>query len=144
MATFDDKSIFGKRESIDASAEPKKELDEELLEEDTIEEDQEEQEEELSLDEDDSLDAKVIGEELVESDKVRKTREKREAKEKKLAEKQYNKMVKNHRKAMKKNPENIKRYDTDPEKGLPDEVVDRRILDNLVNVTKKGLRNLER
>ncbi len=138
MATFDDKSIFGKRESIDASAEPKKELDEELLEEDTIEEDQEELEEELSLDEDDSLDAKVIGEELVESDKVRKTREKREAKEKKLAEKQYNKMVKNHRKAMKKNPENIKRYDTDPEKGLPDEVVDRRILDNLVNVTKKG------
>lgn len=138
MATFDDKSIFGKRESIDASAEPEKELDEELLEEDTIEEDQEELEEELSLDEDDSLDAKVIGEELVESDKVRKTREKREAKEKKLAEKQYNKMVKNHRKAMKKNPENIKRYDTDPEKGLPDEVVDRRILDNLVNVTKKG------
>ena len=47
-------------------------------------------------------------------------------------------MVKEHQKAMKKNPESIKRYETDVEKGLPEEIIEKRILDNLVNVTRKG------
>lgn len=53
-------------------------------------------------------------------------------------------MVKEHQKAMKKNPESIKRYETDVEKGLPEEIIEKRILDNLVNVTRKDLLNQER
>lgn len=142
MATFDDKSIFSRRE-VKEETKPASEEQEELLEEnqeETIDEETSDGlEVEPSSEEDVSeIDAKVIGEELIESETVRKQREKKEKKEKKLADKAYAKMVKTHRKALKKNPENIKRYDTDIEKGLPDEIVEKRILDNLVNVTKKG------
>lgn len=138
MATFDDKSIFRRRE------EPQDYNEEEALEENLEEEDETEepfeQEEVLEEQEDleDENDARVIGEEYVESEKAKKLREKKEKKEKRLEQKQYKLMVKNHRKSMQKNPENIKRYDTDPENGLPDEIVERRILDDLVNKTKKG------
>lgn len=140
MATFDDKSIFSRRE---VKEEPKPEADEtdEIEDEEILEEEVQDESEpqEDSLDDDTALDdAKVIGEELIESETVRKQREKREKKEKRLAEKQYALMVKNHRKSLKKNPENIKRYDTDIDKGLPDEIVEKRVLDNLVNATKKG------
>lgn len=135
MATFDDKSIFTKNEETKENKKSKKEpkvLEEVALE---VEEPLEEKEAILETHHDSAV---VIGEELVESEKVRKARERREEKERKLQEKAHQKMVKQHRKAMKKNPENIKRYDTDPENGLPNEVVERRILDELVNVTKKG------
>ncbi len=137
MATFDDKSIFGKREEKEKTepvVEDAEELEEEALE-DSEEDDEEVVEEPM---EDDEVDAKVIGEETVESELVRKQREKREKKEKKHADKECRKLVKKHQKAMKKNPESIKRYDTDIENGLPDEIVEKRVLDNLVNVTKKG------
>ncbi|MDE7105845.1 MAG: HAD-IC family P-type ATPase, partial [Anaeroplasmataceae bacterium] len=135
-------SIFSKRE---VKEKPESELNdtEELTEEEVLDEEAVEEEiateEEIVDDEQPSpKEAKVIGEELIESETVRKQREKREKKEKKLADKQYSRMVKAHRKALKKNPENIKRYDTDMQKGLPDEIVEKRILDNLVNETKKG------
>ncbi|MBD5391015.1 HAD-IC family P-type ATPase [bacterium] len=140
MATFDDKSIFSRRDK--EKVEPK----EAESKEEPTENQEEHPTEDVSLEKDDltlstkesSEEEKIIGEELIESDTVRKHREKREKKAKKLADKQYALMVKNHRKAMKKNPENIKRYDTDAEKGLSDEIVEKRVLDNLVNVTKKG------
>ncbi|MCM1130196.1 MAG: HAD-IC family P-type ATPase [Anaeroplasma bactoclasticum] len=140
MATFDDKSIFTRRETKEKSipeTQDTTELEEEVLDQEEI---QDEKEEDVVLDEDEEslVEAKVIGEELIESETVRKAREKREKKEKKIAERQYAKMVKQHRKSLKKNPENIKRYDTDIEKGLPDDVVEKRVLDNLVNATKKG------
>ncbi|MDE6661344.1 MAG: HAD-IC family P-type ATPase, partial [Anaeroplasmataceae bacterium] len=142
MATFDDKSIFSKRaneEEKTPEAEKAKELEKEEILEAEDQDEVEEQKEVIEPNDSDSEDhTKVIGEELIESESVRKAREKREKKEKKLAEKNYAKMVRKHRKQLKKNPENIKRYDTDIEKGLPDEVVEKRILDNLVNVTKKG------
>ncbi|MDE7264192.1 MAG: HAD-IC family P-type ATPase [Anaeroplasmataceae bacterium] len=141
MATFDDKSIFSRREIKEEAKSSASEEKEELLEENQEEILEEEASEEIQTDvssDDSSIDAKVIGEELIESETVRKQREKKEKKEKKLADKAYAKMVKNHRKTLKKNPENIKRYDTDMEKGLPDEIVEKRVLDNLVNVTKKG------
>ncbi len=133
MATFDDKSIFSRREL---------EKEEKVLEEETQLEETNEEEESLeeveTISEELTDEIKVIGEEFIESETARKIREKKERKEKKNQEKEYNKMVKKHRKSMKKNPENIKRYDTDIEKGLPDEIVEKRILDNLINVTKKG------
>ena len=136
MATFDDKSIFNKKENVKAKEKPKTEAEEELeIAEEVLEENLNVEETETLEEE---VDAKVIGEELIESETVRKHREKREKKQKRIEEKNYNKMVKKHRKAMRKNPENIKRYDTDAEKGLPEEVVEKRILDNLVNTTKKG------
>jgi|GluameStandDraft_1065615.scaffolds.fasta_scaffold01392_31 cation-transporting ATPase E len=136
MATFDDKSIFGKKEEKEKKkpeAEILEEEEEQVLEEIDEEEDLEEAE---NLDEE--IDAKVIGEETIESELVRKQREKREKKEQKLADKRYRRLVKEHQKAMKKNPESIKRYETDVEKGLPEEIIEKRILDNLVNVTRKG------
>ncbi|MDE5546168.1 MAG: HAD-IC family P-type ATPase [Anaeroplasmataceae bacterium] len=143
MATFDDKSIFSKRE-VKEEPKPKKEKTEELEDEEILN-DEVQSENEEHVDTLDSVEsgesvkeAKVIGEELIESESVRKAREKREKKEKRIAEKQHAKMVKKHRKALKKNPENIKRYDTDITQGLPDEVVEKRVLDNLVNATKKG------
>lgn len=130
MANFDDNSIF-KRNTKPEQLEENEELDDAVQEEVAdIDED--------SLEEENTIAAKVIGEEFVESEKARKLREKKEKREKKLQDKQYAIMVKNHRKAMKNNPENIKRYDTDIENGLPDAVVDKRILDNLVNTTKTG------
>ena len=135
MATFDDKSIFGKKEEKEKKkpeAEILEEEEEQVLEEIDEEEDLEEAE---NLDEE--IDAKVIGEETIESELVRKQREKREKKEQKLADKRYHRLVKEHQKAMKKNPESIKRYETDVEKGLPEEIIEKRILDNLVNVTRK-------
>ncbi len=141
MATFDDKSIFKKREEPQPDS---KEVEEETEEESTDEEFSIELDEQLTDEEapqdidDDDASARVIGEELVESEKAKKLRQKKEKKQKKLEDKQYQLMVKNHRKAMKKNPENIKRYDTDAETGLPEEIVERRILDELTNKTKQG------
>lgn len=54
----------------------------------------------------------------------------------KKLEKSKAKMVKKHRRNMAKNPEKLLRYDTDPQMGLSQEIVDKRILDNLVNATK--------
>ena len=131
MATFDDKSIFFKKEENNNP-----DVEEEMK----IDERKEIAEEEINDDNstNDDFTAKIISEEFVESAQAKKNREKQEKKDKKLQEKQRKKMIRNHRKAMKKNPENIKRYDTDIENGLPDEVVERRFLDELVNATKKG------
>ena len=134
MATFDEKSIFGKRED---------ENEEVVVEQEQQEAEQDEEEDaqgEVKITEpafwDDSI--RVVGEDFVESERARKERLKREKKEKKLQDKEYNSMVKAHKKALKTNPENIKRYESDPTKGLPNEIVEKRVLDELVNVTKKG------
>ena len=136
MATFDEKSIFGRRVETE---EVKEEITEEVEEETQIEEMDEEVTEikipEPSF-ENDSV--RVVGEDFVESERARKERLKREKKEKRLQEKEYNAMVKAHKKALKNNPENIKRYESDPDRGLPTEIVEKRVLDELVNVTKKG------
>ncbi len=144
MATFDEKSIFGRRnetqnetDEVLNEEELEQELDDEAIEDTPTEEEiptGEVEEEDSSLD----SETRVIGEEYVESEKARKTREKNEKKAQHLEEKQYKIMLKHHRKAMEKNPENIKRYDTDIEKGLPDDVVERRVMDDLVNKTRKG------
>ena len=136
MATFDEKSIFGRRVETE---EVKEEITEEV-EEETQTEEMDEEVTEIKISEpsfeNDSV--RVVGEDFVESERARKERLKREKKEKRLQEKEYNAMVKAHKKALKNNPENIKRYESDPDRGLPTEIVEKRVLDELVNVTKKG------
>lgn len=65
---------------------------------------------------------------------------KKQEKEKRLEEKRLlkakNKMIKQHRKAIAKNPEKLIRYETDIQMGLSNEIVEKRILDNLVNDSK--------
>ena len=102
MATFDDKSIFNKN-----SEESKDESVEEVEQEENIEETEElldDEFESYSEELDQLYSAKVIGEEFVESEKARKLRLKNEKKEQRIQERQHSLMVKNHRKAMKKNP----------------------------------------
>lgn len=138
MANFDDKSIFTKKQNENASLKNKEEKEDEalsVLTEELKDETVLEEKTELPVEEEK---VKIIAEETVESDKDRKIREKREKKETRLQEKERQKMIMVHRKALKKNPENIKRYDTDPQSGLPDDIVEKRVFDNLVNSSKKG------
>lgn len=46
------------------------------------------------------------------------------------------KMTRKHRRNIAKNPEKLIRYETDPEQGLSNEIVEKRVLDNLVNDCK--------
>ena len=148
MANFDDKSIFQKKKNNQKTVKEETDALEELTTElnndpepttSNTEETKEEVKEQTEPTPAPVIDrARVIAEERVETEKERKLREKQEAKDKKIEEKNREKMIKEHRKALKKNPENIKRYDTDIEYGLPGEVVEKRILDNVVNVSKKG------
>ena len=142
MATFDEKTIFEKKEDSNPSNSVSKKENtpvEEPIKEELLESDNSEAVlEKASSIANEVAGVKVIGEEYVESVNARKERLKREKKERILQEKAHKQMVKNHRKNMKINPENIKRYDTDPEMGLPTEIVDKRVLDELTNTTKKG------
>lgn len=148
MASFDDKTIFGKKENRKSSAVSEEEALEELqgdLAEDVELQESEEasasiehSSEELEMFSEPGSNTKVIGEDYIESEKEKKLRLRRENKEKILQEKAREQMIKNHRKEMKKNPEIIKRYETDPNKGLPNEIVEKRVFDNLVNTSKKG------
>lgn len=148
MASFDDKTIFGKKENrksnIVSEEEALEELQGDLVEDVELQESEEasasieHSSEELEMFLEPGSNTKVIGEDYVESEKEKKLRLRREGKEKILQEKAREQMIKNHRKAMKKNPEIIKRYDTDPNKGLPNEIVEKRVFDNLVNTSKKG------
>lgn len=72
----------------------------------------------------------------IKSAKEQKKIEKEQKAEEKKLLKAKNKMVKQHRKAIAKNPEKLIRYETDPQMGLSQEIVDKRILDNLVNDSK--------
>lgn len=65
--------------------------------------------------------------------KDKKKLEKQTIKEEKLLAKRKAKMVKVHRKSLRKNPDNLIRYNTDPAKGLSLEIVEKRVLDNLTN-----------
>ncbi|MGM9969963.1 MAG: HAD-IC family P-type ATPase [Anaeroplasma sp.] len=56
-------------------------------------------------------------------------------KESKRIKKEREKLIKKHRKSLNKNPSKLVRYDTDPEFGLPKDVVDARTIDGLVNET---------
>lgn len=78
----------------------------------------------------------ILEEVNVLSIKERKRQERMKKREAKLLEKAKNRMVRKHRKAIKNNPEKLIRYETNPEFGLPNEVVDKRVLDCLVNDTK--------
>ena len=57
-------------------------------------------------------------------------------KNRKKEDKQIAKFVKKHRKQIKKNPGTLIRYNTDPNNGLSQDIVDKRILDDLVNDSK--------
>lgn len=137
MANFDDKSIFTKKQNENASLKNKEEKEDEalsVLTEELKDETVLEEKTELPVEEEK---VKIIAEETVESDKDRKIREKREKKETRLQEKERQKMIMVHRKALKKNPENIKRYDTDPQSGLPDDIVEKECLIIWSTVRKK-------
>lgn len=76
----------------------------------------------------------IVKEEIeVKSLKEKKRLEKEKIQEEKKLLKAKNKMIKKHRKAIAKNPEKLIRYETDPQMGLSTEIVEKRILDNLVN-----------
>lgn len=79
---------------------------------------------------------KVLQQIELQSEKDKKKAEKQAIKDKKKAERAQAKFVKAHRKAIAKNPGTLTRYDTDPEKGLSQDIVDARVLDNLVNDAK--------
>lgn len=79
----------------------------------------------------------IVKEEIeIQSLKEQKRQEKLKLKEEKKLAKAKVKMIKNHRKSMLKNPEKLIRYETDVQMGLSEEIVDKRILDNLVNDAK--------
>ncbi len=139
MANFDEKNIFAKKQNpvsepaekpVEEQPSVKEETPEPVSEEPSV------SETETTSESDESM--TVIGEELLESEKLQKKRERQAAKEKKLQEKTREKMIQTHRKELKKNPENIKRYETDVESGLPDDIVEKRVFDNLLNTSKKG------
>jgi len=62
--------------------------------------------------------------------------ERKNKKEARKFEKAKQNMMKKHRRKINKNPEKLIRYDTDPKMGLSNEIVEKRMLDNLVNYTK--------
>lgn len=96
----------------------------------------EDQEEKFDMNETNSSEQNksIIREEIeVQSLKEQKRQEKEKKSEEKKLAKAKDKMIKEHRKAIAKNPEKLIRYDTDPQMGLSQEIVDKRILDNLVN-----------
>ena len=79
----------------------------------------------------------IVKEEIeVQSLKQQRKAEKLRIKEEKKLAKAKEKMIKNHRKSMLKNPEKLIRYETDIQMGLSDEIVEKRIIDNLVNDAK--------
>ncbi len=123
MANFDEKSIFNKSEEEQALDE----LNDDIIEEEIIEE-------ECLLEDG----VKILAVEHVETKKEKKVRLKQEAKVRKQEQVAYKKLVKQHRRALKKHPENINRYETDIENGLPNEIIEKRIMDNLVNKSDKG------
>ena len=130
MATFDEKTIFNRSES-----------NEESIETNTLEEINNELEENDSKDIDDVLledGVRILAVEHLETKKEKKIRLKTEVKEKKREAKANVRLMKQRRKALKRHPESINRYDTDPVNGLPNEIIEKRILDNLVNRADKG------
>ena len=104
-------------------------------EEKPIEVDEETIGESEELKADSAISSKIKEEILVKSAKEERKEERQRQKDEKRYERQKDKMIKKHRKALAKNPGKLIRYDTDPEMGLSLDVVDKRILDNLVNVT---------
>ncbi|MCR5113503.1 MAG: HAD-IC family P-type ATPase [Acholeplasmatales bacterium] len=79
--------------------------------------------------------ARVLEEVEMQPKSEQKKIRKAEEKEKKKLNKEKMKKIKKHRRELKKHPSTLLRYDTDPEFGLPNEVVEERILDELVNKT---------
>ena len=63
--------------------------------------------------------------------------DKKSLKEADRAQRRFNrqreKLIRQHRKALRKNPSQVVRYNTDPEEGLPKEIVEARTVDGLVN-----------
>ncbi len=68
--------------------------------------------------------------------KEQKKQERARAVEEKRFLKAKERMTKKHRRNIAKNPEKLIRYETDPEQGLSTEIVEKRVLDNLVNDCK--------
>jgi len=103
---------------------------------------EEKEEQEQVLDEASSLDNNLqsetpIREQIEQKSKKELEIEQRQAiKNQKKEEKANAKFVKKHRKELKKNPGTLIRYDTDPVNGLSQDIVDKRVLDDLVNDSK--------
>ena len=91
---------------------------------------QNEKEEEISK-------AKVIDEVELLPEAERKRIQKAEASMNRKIQKEQYKKIKAHRKELRKNPSILKRYDVDPEFGLPTEIVEQRIIDERVNKTNE-------
>ena len=85
--------------------------------------------------EDEDIKAKVIDEVEFLPEAERKRIQKAESKMNKKLQKEQYKKIKAHRKDLRKNPSILKRYDVDPEFGLPSEIVEQRIIDERVNKT---------
>ena len=78
----------------------------------------------------------IVREEInVLTEKEKKRLNKENEKEKVRLAREKEKMVQKHRKKIKKHPEKLVRYETDPELGLSEDIVEKRILDNLTNQT---------
>ena len=75
----------------------------------------------------------IAGEVTLEARITQKREEKKRSKEEKIEAKRRAKKIKKSKKYLKHHKVNIKRYDTDPENGLPTEVVNERELEGLTN-----------
>ena len=69
--------------------------------------------------------------------KEEKRKEKYLNKTKKIEDKKNKRKIKKHKKMLKKNPSKLVRYDADKDFGLSNEIVEERILEDLVNKTQK-------
>ncbi len=125
----DDSNEVKEENANEQALEDKEETEDEIKEEIMADENK--------VDSEDSDDSSLIREQIQQKSKKeleleQKLAIKNEKKEKKAAAK----FVKRHRKELMKNPGTLTRYNTDPKTGLSQEIVDKRILDNLVNDSK--------
>ncbi len=100
-----------------------------------IKEEKKEESKEIEASEEQSLESNIpIREQITQKSKKELEIEQKQAlKNQKKEDKKNAKFVKKHRKELKKNPGTLLRYDTDPEKGLTQDIVEKRELDDLVN-----------
>ncbi len=89
----------------------------------------------LPSDEEIESKAKVIDEVEFLPEAERKRIQRAESKMNKKIQKETQKKIRAHRRDLRKNPSILKRYDVDPEFGLPTEIVEQRIIDERVNKT---------
>ena len=75
----------------------------------------------------------ITGEVTIEARIAQKRAERKRSKEERIEAKKRSKKIKKSKKYLKHHKVNVKRYDTDPENGLPTDVVNERELEGLTN-----------